>query len=281
MAKIRFKKKWTSVIAGVLVAIVAIGSMAGLISLLDKDTRTLGGTLYAVGGVDWETGEFIETDRSIYTKDLFECEGLTVEPDFEAKGTFRVFYYDADEQYLGASAVMNANEGSYSRSEFPYAKYARLVITPGLPIDEAGAVDEDFRIRFWEPAKYAGQYTVSVAKTQHKVTGNIFVVDEEHIETTYCFRSDKGASYDAFNNIDQNGVRYSLSELIKVNGYEKVYISEGLEGGRVCFWTEDKLLIENTYTYVVEGMDIPKGAFYVTFQVTGSFSDSFAVYAVQ
>ena len=106
-------------------------------------------------------GSYVKSNTSIYTEDMFECQGLTIEPDFKASGTYQVFYYAADEMFIGATEEMNANDPAYVKGDtFPLAKYCRVLITP----DNGG--DGDFSVKFYNVTSYANDYTITVNKKQ-------------------------------------------------------------------------------------------------------------------
>ena len=166
MSKLRRKFKWKNIISFVLVGVLLVGAVAGLGSVFNKDTKTISSTAFAVGGIN-EKGNYVESKTSIYTKDMFECQGLSIEPDFEATGTYKVFYYDSNKNFLGATEALNAEDGVYNKeSIFAFAKYARIMITPVVPVDEDGNEKEDFKIRFYDVVGYANDYTISVKKDQ-------------------------------------------------------------------------------------------------------------------
>ena len=164
----RISKKTKSIISGILLVAIIAGVLALAGSLLGKETKTISSTEFSVGGINAQ-GNYVESKTSIYTKDMFECQGLSIEPDFEATGTYQVFYYDSNKNFIGATDELNAEDGVYSLSNSPmYAKavYARIMITPDVPVDEDGDVVEDFKIRFYEVASYAGDYKITVNKDQ-------------------------------------------------------------------------------------------------------------------
>lgn len=179
MAKIRFNKRTVkNLISGVLVVALLIGSVVGLTAIFNKETKKIGASAFAVGSVD-ENGNYVESKTSIYTKDLLECQGLTIEPDFEASGTYQVYYYSADKQFMGATGIFDVDDGVYTDdSTYSLAKYCRIVITPAIPTDDAGNPKENFKIRFYEVAKYANDYTITVNKDQSFTPVNYFELDE-------------------------------------------------------------------------------------------------------
>ena len=183
MARFRTKNKWKSLLSGALAVLLLAGAVVGIASMMGKDTKTISSTAFSVGGINDE-GNYVKTDYSIYTKDMFECLGLTIEPDFEATGTYQVFYYDSNKAFLGATNAMNADDGAYAMGDtFTNARYARVMITPAVPVDEDGIAEEDFRIRFYESASYAKDYTITVNKEQkYKAKDRVVTFEVENFK---------------------------------------------------------------------------------------------------
>ena len=166
MSKFRRKFKWKNILSFVLVGVLLVGSVAGLGAVFNKDTKTISSTAFAVGGINAQ-GNYEKTDLSIYTKDMFECKGLSIEPNFEATGTYKVFYYDENKNFIVATNALNSEDGTYNKGDtYTLAKYARVMITPDVPTDDEGNEVEDFKIRFYEVTSYASDYKITVAKKQ-------------------------------------------------------------------------------------------------------------------
>ena len=166
MAKFRRKLNLKSLLTAGLALLLCVGAIVGISSMTAKETTSISALDFKVGAIG-ENGNYVKSETSIYTKDMFECQGLTIEPDFEATGTYQVFYYGEDKAFLAATEVMNASEGAYVKGdEYPEAKYARIVITPEVPTDDDGAVVEDFKISSFDVMSYASDYTITVAKNQ-------------------------------------------------------------------------------------------------------------------
>ena len=166
MAKFRRKIKWKSLISAGLALLLCVGAIVGVTSISGKDTNTVSAMSFKVGAIG-ENGGYVKSETSIYTKDMFECQGLTIEPDFEATGTYQVFFYGEDKAFIGATDVMDASVDTYVKGdEFPGAKYARVMITPEIPTDDDGVAVEDFKIGSFDVMGYASDYTISVAKDQ-------------------------------------------------------------------------------------------------------------------
>ena len=170
------KIQWKKVLSAALAVLLLVGAVAGIATLAGKKTKTISSFAFDRGTIN-ANGEFEKSDTSIYTEDMFECQGLTIEPDFKASGTYQVFYYAVDKTFIGATDVINANDGIYNKGDtFEFAKYARILITP----DASAYTDEgeEFKIRFYEVTGYASDYTVTVNKKQTYVYGeNLFKID--------------------------------------------------------------------------------------------------------
>ena len=204
MSKLRRKFKLKNIISFVLVGVLLVGAVAGLGSVFNKDTKTIYSSAFSVGGIN-DNGNYVESKTSIYTKDMFECQGLSIEPDFEATGTFKVFYYNADKNFIGATDELKAEDGVYTKGDtFAVARYARIMITPDVPVDEDGIEEEDFKIRLYEVNSYASDYKISVDKKQNAEKLNMFVVDRDMLGKVYSASEGStptvmdGADYETF-----------------------------------------------------------------------------------
>lgn len=168
MAKFKFNRiNWKNILIIFLTLVLGIGAIAGVSSLVKNEKTTLSSLEFKRGALN-DLGFYIESDQSIYTKDLIECQGLEIEPDFETLGEYQVYYYDSNKQFLGKTDKINSQtDGVYVKGDnFRFAKYCRIVITPEVPEDEDGHVIDDYKIKFYEVAGIAGKYKISVDKDQ-------------------------------------------------------------------------------------------------------------------
>ena len=178
--KKKFRRiKWKQVLLYVLISALTLAAFAGIGSLFNRDTKTISSGVFSVGALD-QNGKYVESDLSIFTEDLIECKGLCIEPDFkQVTGTFQVFYYGEDKAFIGATEVLNAADGVYTRGDdFGAAVYCRIMITPEVPTDDEGNQVEDYKIRFWNVRGIANDYTITVDKDQTADdTVNLFLAD--------------------------------------------------------------------------------------------------------
>ena len=226
MSKFRRKFKWKNILSFVLVGVLLVASVAGLGAVFNRDTKTISSTAFAVGGIN-EKGNYVESKTSIYTKDMFECQGLSIEPDFEATGTYKVFYYNANKNFIGATDELKAEDGVYTKGDtFAVARYARIMITPDIPTDEDGVEEAEFKIRFYEVTGYASDYKISVDKKQNAEKVNVFVVDKDMLGKVYSASEGstptvmEGSDYETFGAtkpVDVTGASEITLEYKKVN----------------------------------------------------------------
>ena len=167
---LKSKKTWKNIGLGALACTLGIGAVMGVGALLNREedlTKIINPT-YSVGGLT-EDGRYLETEGSIYTKDAFECQGIDVSLDFDSNVSYRIFFYDEDNDFISATEKQT---GNYDETTTPYdVKFARIVITP----------NDDEEIKWYEKNGYAKQLTIEVDKEQNFIKHNYFVVDESKI----------------------------------------------------------------------------------------------------
>ncbi len=263
--KKKFKKiKWKKLLSAALALLLVAGVIAGVATLAGKKTKTISSFAFERGTID-ANGVFAKSDTSIYTKDMFECQGLTIAPDFQAAGTYQVFYYAADKSFVGSTPIMNANDGTYVRGDdFALAKYAYIVINPdSSTFAEEG---EDFKIRFYEVTGYANDYTITVNKKQKWTwSENVYSLDSANKGKYYKYSLDhfeEMGSYVPSMVIDLDGC---TEVAVLVNDYSSQYAVPQL-----CFADASGTFIESINLFVEVGMvsgnvgyfevEIPEGA---------------------
>lgn len=142
-----------------ILLLVVIGIAAAIIFFNSSETKQLSAFDFSIGSLDSETGEPVKNKATLYTKTMFECQGLVIEPaeNTEIDAEFEVFYYREDKSFIGkTSSISNAYE---KKNNYDNAKYARIVLIPVLEEDKK-------EIKFWETLNYASLITVTVLKDQ-------------------------------------------------------------------------------------------------------------------
>ncbi len=154
------KINWQGIIGVILIVALSVGTFVGISAIETDKTKSISSTEFSVGGLDTKTGLYVETDQSIYTKDLIKCEGLNIKRDFEAEGTYQVFFYKVGGDFSHVTPIMNSEDREYSfnNDAWPDVKYCRIVITPNLESED--------KVHFYDVLKYASLYDISVNKKQ-------------------------------------------------------------------------------------------------------------------
>ena len=147
-------KKNYETIGIVFLSIVLILGIIGGIALFGEEKTTKKPNLsWSVGGLNTE-GQYLKTKETIYTKDIFACKGLSVTLDFESQVQYKIFYYNADGTFAGATTEWLTS--NYVIPETDSYTHARIVVKP-LNDDE---------VAFYEVYKYAMGITIEVLKNQ-------------------------------------------------------------------------------------------------------------------
>lgn len=180
MKKVNWKSKktWRNILVIFLAIITLVGAIVGITALFRKSeetTKTISPS-YAIGGLD-EKGAYVDTKESIYTKDAFECYGLKTTLAFDNNISYRIYFYDENNEFLQRSEQLT-NAFDCEKTLMPAnTKTARIVITP----------NEDSKISWYEKSGYAKQLTIKVNKDQTKSDGveivlkNYFELDTNNV----------------------------------------------------------------------------------------------------
>ena len=202
------KNKFVKGLCIALALIVIFGAAGAVVTFARDDTKSIPASAFSIGGLDPKTGEYVETNKTIYTEKAFKCNGLRIVPDFESTVTYDVYYYNEDEilidKKLGLTEVYN--------SKIEHAQYARIVIHPEIPED---VKEKDFELKFWQVNKYASQIKITVSKNESKYGSfdNLNNTELEVVNTEYEVGSDGSMThnirtsecYKTINEIDVNG----------------------------------------------------------------------------
>ncbi len=164
------KKKTKKLLTIILSIVLTIGIItAGVFLLKPKDSKRVYPT-YHIGSID-ESGEFIESDDAIYS-DLFECQGLTVKPDFTSNVEYSIYFYYFDETFATATETL---EDAFTEPVDESYRYARILIMP----DKEGKTSEEYKIWFWNIPSISNDLEISVSTNQPALK-NLAEVKEEN-----------------------------------------------------------------------------------------------------
>lgn len=151
------KRKTKKIISIILSIILVIGLItAAVILLKPKETKRIYPTFH-IGSID-SKGEYVESDDALYS-DLFECQGLTVKPDFTSNVEYSIYFYYLDETFATATETL---EDVYTAPVDESYRYARILIMP----DKEGKTSEDYKIWFWNIPGISNDLEISVSTNQ-------------------------------------------------------------------------------------------------------------------
>ena len=176
MSNYKRKNKWKSIIGAVLGIALLVGSVAGVAAFAGKDTKNISSSAFSVGGID-ANGEYVETKDSIFTKEMFLCQGLTVEPDFTLDSTYSIYFYNYDGLFLESFEDLT---DKFVNRVPELAKYARI------SIDSADGED----LKWYEIASVAKRLKITVDKKQDFTLTNWFSLDKAHEGTQVTYNPD-------------------------------------------------------------------------------------------
>ncbi len=213
---------WKKIISVVVCVVILAVCVGGASALFMNDSKIIRSSEFTVGALD-EFGKANSSEQSIYTKEAFECIGLRVEPDFEFKGTFDVYYYD----YNGTLIEMKRGLDVIYDEDFPLAKMARVVINPEIPNIED---EEEFKIRFWEVYEYASQFKITVDKKQEYL-----YEDSENLYLASKLKN--GKTFYSTNVTDWNSIE--LVDKVDVSVTEQIAVDGSFETYDVFVWVEE------------------------------------------
>ena len=154
-----FKKRMNAtniklIVSFVLIAMLSLAVVFAFVKI-DKNekTKTLGANsfTYAIGILDSE-GNYEQGTTSIYTKDYHSVDGLTVELKDDATVTYKVFFYDENEDFVGVASDLSGISDIVENANS--VEYFRVMITP----------TNDAEVSFFEIDDYAGQLTITINK---------------------------------------------------------------------------------------------------------------------
>ena len=255
------KGKLAKVISVIAIFAVIIGACAWIAAIAKKDTETIGASAFSRGDLN-EKGEYVKSDKAIYTEDGFLCKGLIIEPEFESQVTYDVYYYDKSGTFIEAKKGLS----SVYNEDYPLAYKARIVIHPDIPED----VDSDeFKIHFYEIIKYAKHINITVDKNQkYNYEGLMNLYDSSKViaDQTFIIDADVTSwSSKELRELTASTGQVSVTDKIVVDGsfntfdvYLYLESNESRYGTIGIFGADGKLLYKKGYGrngYLYENFD--------------------------
>ena len=104
MRKFKRKFSWRRLLSFGLAVLLIAGAIAGIWAIgkhVAEDKKTVSPS-FDRGSIDAATGEMVKSNSALYSEPI-DALGLEVELDFDAKISYRVFWYDADGDYVNCT----------------------------------------------------------------------------------------------------------------------------------------------------------------------------------
>ena len=141
-----------AVVAGLISLIAAAGLVVGAVAL-NRTVTTVELTAwdYKVATLEAD-GDEDESEAAIVTKNFLPVEDLQIKIDEDAEISYRVFFYDEDEEFISATEALTAD---FDESAIPEgAKFAKILVTH----------EDDDEISWSEKGDYIAMLEVSHAR---------------------------------------------------------------------------------------------------------------------
>ena len=166
--KYRTKKKTRNIFVIILSLLLVFGAVGACVSIFGVEKRDVFITEFAVGGVDAE-GNYEKRNDTIYTKNLIECQGLEVEPNYDSDISYQIFFYDNHKRFIESTEILT----DIFNTPIATAKYCRIMVIP-TPGDDVA--EDEFKIGYFDVWGYADDFTVRVNKKQDFNLADVFAV---------------------------------------------------------------------------------------------------------
>lgn len=247
------KRKTIKIVVAILLIAISVGALTVLFTPKEETKNKVSDFSFSVGSIGTD-GKYVKSDKSIYTKDPISALGLEITPDYTFQGTYQVFYYDGEDNFLYSSDKLSgyytSENVSFSLGADSHYIYARIMVMPTLEKDE--------KINMFEPAIYARGLTIEnsgvdfeIVKLEYftdaveacsdciayTVVGNVAIESEEKGSTDYdyiilvCENPDLDfASNHSHKTYYETFESYSFFDSISLDGYIVVLFDEGSNG---------------------------------------------------
>ena len=240
--KRKMKKKKTIIIA--VVAILAIlGCAAAAIGIFGSESKNISPG-FVRGKLD-AGGEYLESDLTLVTEDMFECQGLKVTPDFDATGMYQIFWYNEGGEYLSCESM---TDKAFTGDVPDLAKYARIVIYPELE-------DDVEKISIFSIRKYTKKFVISVDRYQKFEPENLYSTAKLNSTSDVSAVTSVSSTYSFIQNATLYGVDFSTGEIL--TDFNSSLKTNNLDGYNVV-----KINCENTSKFILRFGKICEGGVY-------------------
>ena len=286
--KHKTKQTLKTILLGALGIGAIVGVASGVNTLVEKNDTELK-TIYPtfeVGGLRTEDGKYEKSDKTLYTKNAFECQGLQIKLAFDNYIDYQVFFYEDDGDFISASSVISGNE----TIDIPLtATHARLELTPNWSeMGEDYAKEKDQIVKWYETTKYSSQIEVKVNKEQSEIEyvsfmNKDFIIAEKLNQVKFT-ESSLSLGADGTISYRESAVGYAMTDcyLLKVKGGETIsFVNKlnltGMQYAVVELYGDDYQINLNapTFAWLSDSYTIDDNTDYIILNIKGNIGTSF------
>ena len=156
-----FWRKFKRVMIWVLLGALVIASTVAFvkISKIEK-TKDVNALSYSIGSLNADDGKEIKDEHSLRSKHLSADKFNKIDIKDKADVTYQIFYYNADNKFIGKSADLSADTTELEKTQtvetaIENVKYFRVVIK---------VTDTAKKVTIFNMNKYVKQVTVTLNK---------------------------------------------------------------------------------------------------------------------
>ncbi len=152
MNKIKNNRVLITVLSILLAGVVILGIVSIFSAFSDEDDGFTEISVDFERGALSASGEYVETDSSLYTKEAITCSTIRITKEFDVNYSYKLFFYDDTGFCFNSSSLYRKTETIELPAE---AKSCRIVIYPDFE-------DGDNELNIFEAWSYSSAIEVEI-----------------------------------------------------------------------------------------------------------------------
>ena len=245
--KNRLSNKAKTIIIAVVVAI-GVAAVAGiLIGVLGKSSKSVSPG-FSRGSLSADTGEFLESDTTLVTKNLIECRGLKVTLDFDNTSDYQIFWYNEDGLFLSCEG---RTDDAFTGQVPDLARYCRIVIYPELAEDVE-------KISLFSINDYSKKLNITVDRDQTFAPEDLYETAKVNSTDDVSLVTDVTSKFTFISNA-------TIGDISDYGAVELTDFNEALEGSKPDGFNVVKLNSTDVAKYIIRFNDVYDGKIYYVF----------------
>jgi len=256
------KRRTKSIVCAVVAIAIILGCAAGAVAIFGNKTKSISPT-FTAGSLDL-AGQYVENNETLYTKELVDCLGLSITPDFENDSDYQIFWYNHDGIFLGSE---ERTDEAFTGKVPSIARYCRIVLYPDLTeAKKELKKGEEFKFTVWNTKNYTDDINVKIYRNQDFKPEDFFTTAQLESTSDISKITTIASNYSYIRNATLHG--FSDAEhntLVNFMTALKTVSIEGYEADENNGYAVIKLHAANVEKYEFIFGDMPEGAKYYVF----------------